>query len=344
VAVRNAPNRLLLNDGAGNFTLAPDALPETVETGDPMSPTAPLAEDTLELTAGDLDGDGDDDLYVSNYSDQADRLYLNRGDATFEDASDLLPAVATSSHGATFADVDGDGDLDVLVAVNGQNRLVRNTSDPDYMVVSFEADDAALPADADNTIKLSAGDVDGDGDLDLLAANHQDGDTVRLYLNDGSGTFAFAPPGQVPAAAAGAREVLLADFSGDGALDLLVLTVEQDRLYVNDGQGFFFDDTIRAMPYDMAYSSSAFVFDADLDGDLDVAIANNGLDNRLYLNDGTGLLTDWTVRMPKSLTHSMDVVGGDFDADGDVDLFFANDQGEQDSLYLMDSTWKEDGR
>jgi len=337
VSVRNAPNRLLLNDGAGNFS-AFDGLPENAD------PLAPVAEDTLDIGAADLDQDGDVDLYVANYSDQPDRLYLNDGAATFTDASDLLPSIPSATHGVAFADVDGDGDLDVLLAENGVNHVLRNLLDADYGVFGFEEIAGALPPDPDNTVALTPVDVEGDGDLDLVAANHQDGETVRLYLNDGSGLFTAAPDGQIPvAAAAGAREVVAADLTGDGAPDLLVLTVEQDRLYVNDGMGFFFDDTIRAMPYDMVYSSAAAVFDADRDGDLDAVIANNGASNRLYLNDGTGLLRDYTVRLPDELAHSMDVAAGDFDGDGDTDLFFANDQGEQDALYLLDAPWGETG-
>ena len=327
IAVRNRPNRLLINDGNGNFSDATD-LPD-------YDDATPVAEDTLALVPEDVDGDGAVDLYVANYSGQADRLYLNNGDGTFRDASDLLPPIATSSHGAIFGDVDGDGDLDILVPVFGQNRIILNTSDLDPGLSFADASDL-LPADADNTTHLALGDLDLDGDPDIVVCNDQDATSTRMYINDGSGLFEVAEEGRLPAQAERCRNVIVTDFSGDGAPDVITLNRTQNRFYLNDGGGYFFDDTIRVMPFDAAYSNAAAVVDLDLDGHLDLVIASYRVQNRLYMGQPDGTFRDHSHLLPPDTASSIDVLFGDVDGDGDTDLIFTNGQSQQDLFYLLE--------
>jgi hypothetical protein len=331
IGVRDAPNRVLLNDGAGNFTESDTALPEA--TAEP-----PVAEDSLDVAAADLDGDGWDDLIIANYSDQADRLYLNQGDGTFGDFSDLLPAVATRSHGLATGDVDGDGDLDIVVGVVGQNRVIRNLLQ-EQGALGFEEDEEALPVATNTTVRVVLSDVDRDGDLDLLAANDQATDPVVLLVNDASGLFTPAAAGQLPGQTEPCRKILAVDLTGDDAPELVALNKGQNRLYLNDGTGHFFDDTLRTLPFDRVQANEAAAFDADRDGDLDLAIAVYGATNRLYLNDGTGVLRDYTTRLPLDDHHSIDVVAADFDDDGDVDLIFTNALDEPDLYYVSVPPW-----
>jgi hypothetical protein len=327
ISVRNRPNRLLVNDGNGNFSASTD-FPE-------YDDATPLAEDTLALVPGDLDGDGAVDLYVANYSGQADRLYLNNGDGSFRDASDLLPPIATSSHGATFGDLDGDGDPDILVPVFGRNRIILNTSDLDPGLSLADASDL-LPMDADNTTHMALGDLDVDGDLDIVVCNDQDATSTRMYINDGSGLFEVAEEGRLPSQTERCRWVLVADFSGDGAPDVITLNRTQNRFYLNDGGGYFFDDTIRVMPFDAAYSNSGAVVDLDLDGYFDLVIASYRVQNRLYMGQPDGTFRDYSHLLPPDTASSIDVLFGDVDGDADTDLIFTNGQSQQDLFYLLE--------
>ena len=105
----------------------------------------------------------------------------------------MLPSLLDDTRAAALGDIEGDGDLDAVLANGGdqQNRLYRN----DGTGVFTDAT-PLLPPDADDTRAVAAGDVDGDGDLDLLFGNASQQN--RLHLGDGMGVFADAT-GQLPA-------------------------------------------------------------------------------------------------------------------------------------------------
>ncbi|HKB16745.1 MAG TPA: FG-GAP-like repeat-containing protein, partial [Planctomycetota bacterium] len=109
----------------------------------------------------------------------------------FGDLHTMIPWDADPSSAVALGDVDGDGDLDVVVGNKGTpDRLYRNDGSGVLTPAS-----GALPAIVNNTRALGLGDLDGDGDLDLLIGN--DGIQDRLYLNNGAGAFSDAT-GQFP--------------------------------------------------------------------------------------------------------------------------------------------------
>ena len=119
-----------------------------------------------------MDGDGDLDLVAGNYG-QANRLYLNNGTADpFNGVTGTdISAIRTRTTAIALGDVDGDGDLDLVAGNYGQaNRLYLNngTADPFSGVTGTD-----ISADAHNTMSIALGDVDGDGDLDLVAGNSE---------------------------------------------------------------------------------------------------------------------------------------------------------------------------
>ncbi len=198
-----------------------------------------------------------------------------------------------------------------------------------------------LPADDDGTESMDFGDVDGDGDVDVVFGNAPTQN--RLLLNDGVGVFTDATSG-LPVDTDMTCAVLLADLDGDLHLDLLVGNGYgggiQNRLYFNDGNGVFVDATATNMPADFAGTEDIAVADVDADGDLDVFLANDnealGQQNFLYLNDGAGVLTDVTAaQMPVAFAKSETIAVGDVDGDADCDVVFVND-GAQNALHLND--------
>ena len=222
-------NRLLLNDGAGNFSESFGRLPIAIDQ-------------TSGFIAGDIDGDDDLDLVQVNIG--ANLVFINNGQGFFTDETAArLPANSASSRKAIFADVDDDGDLDLFVANSRQeqNRLFIN----DGSGVFTDAT-ANLPARLDTSTDVDMVDLDGDGDLDAYVTNVGDfvgghgflGDLNNVLLNDGHGRFT---DGTFPRASTRRGRSTNADFgdvNGDGTPDVVIANsggVDQPGLPPPDG-------------------------------------------------------------------------------------------------------------
>ena len=166
------PNRLIRNDGGGTFV--------DVTSGPLLMPY-----NTVSAAWGDLDNDGDLDLYVSNNdwgaTGQRNYLLRNDGGGTFTDVTAGTPlGVSGGGMAASWGDYDNDGDLDIYLGMNpGNNLLFRNDGGGSFA-------DATVPllADTGNAQGLAWGDYDNDGDIDLYLVNYGSGN--RLYRNDHS--------------------------------------------------------------------------------------------------------------------------------------------------------------
>jgi len=325
------PNILLLNDGQGSFLLASDRLPRT-------------ERDSEDVGLADFDGDGDLDIVIVSEDDQVNEMYLQENDGSFSDASERIP-VAGTSNALIVQDVNGDGQPDLLIGNNGQNRILINTGDQ-----FVDETSQRLPTREDVTQDLELGDVDSDGDVDLLVGNE---DANRLLLNDGSGVFMDAPTEALPLRQEPeeTREADFGDVDGDGDLDILFANVRafvssaspKNRLLINDGSGQFQDETRDALP---GYEDNSFdgdFFDLDGDGDLDIITSNSNGPSfrelspyRVFLNDGKGIFTDAPSGfLPKGIAGSgFDTEQADFNGDGKPDLFLAS-RGTPDQLMLQ---------
>ena len=263
---------------------------------------------------GDIDNDGDRDLFISNFG--ADTLLLNNGDGTFTDVS-VAAGIgdAAWSMSAAFLDYNRDGFLDLFVTryvrydpsvectlENGRREycgptafagehdiLYRNNGDGAFIDVS---DQAGLQAVRDAGLGVVAADLNGDGWTDLYVAN--DADPNNLWINQGDGTFVDraivlgVAYNRYGASEAG-MGIALGDTNANGHLDLFVthLIEESNTLYTNLGSDGFIDGTAAAglgpRSLDLTGFGTAFL-DYNNDGALDAAVVNGAVKRRSRLH------------------------------------------------------------
>ncbi len=319
--------------------------------------------DTLQWTnkveVADVDGDGLVDILMANGGDystpgsaESPRIWKNLGNWSEvgshcqEISTDVVGAFTGLSRVIKAADVDDDGDLDLITGGGHgtQLKLFKRGTD------TWTDASAQLPQQLTSVGDLEFGDVDGDGDLDILLGEWGAGNALgnaggrtRLYLNDGAGTFTEATATQMPNLLVGMTwDVELVDVDNDWDLDALVSCKVCDRnlLFKNDGTGHFTDDPV-ALPAAAGGTQNNYEFEAmdiDGDGDLDLATINDGgnLTETLLLNDGTGAFTNVSSRIDDAAEGADDnvVVWLDVDSDGDADLFIGSLG--TDRLYLND--------
>lgn len=239
------PCRLLLNDGNGKLLESSD-LEGTQAYGLPA-----LSRLTRCAVAVDVDSDGDLDLVLGNNG--VNTLLRNNGNAEFRDGTDLaqvapygLPAIVDDTWALAFADVDGDGDQDLIVGNTGQNQLLLNAGNGEYLVGTDLAGtlSTGLPAASDATRGLVVQDLDSDGDPDIVVANDGGGPVQLLLNNNGVGEYVDATTSGTqgfPLLATTSRGLVVGNFDGTNQDDIVVVGRGRARLLLNDGSLFFTD-------------------------------------------------------------------------------------------------------
>ncbi len=301
--------RILHNDGTGRFA---------------ATDFAPGGEGSQVFV--DADRDGFEDLVFRN-----GQRYLNGGGFFELTHVPGVPARPGSARDVAVGDLDGDGLPDLVLAA-GQLRILLQGEGGAY----HDGGDAPSVVGSSSTYRVTLGDIDRDGDLDLLVNS---GGDLGLFVNDGQAGFAdvtatLLPPNR-PYFASG---IAFGDVDGDGDLDIAVAQMGwqsgagQNQLFLNDGTGHFADVSASHLPQVLDDSRSLAFFDADGDGDLDLVFANAGTD-RLCLNDGAGRFLDApSGRFPVDHGWNEAVLPCDIDRDGDLDLLFDDPAGCR--LYL----------
>ncbi len=320
----------------------------------------------------DVDDDGLLDVYLvqsgpvpgsAGSMDQSadrpgNRLYRNLGNGAFADVTDAAGVGDTGyGTGATAADYDRDGLVDLYVTNVGPNRLYRNRGDGVFEDVT-ERVGVGDPAWSSSSVFF---DYDGDLDLDLFVANYVvwSADRERpclgpnglrnycnpaeyppapdtLYRNDGGGRFTdVSEAAGIRSVAGPGLGVVAADLDGDGLVDLYVANDQAaNHLWLNRGNGTFREDALArgAALNELGQPEAGMgiaVADPDGDDDLDLFLTHlSGETNTFYRNDGGGFFQDVTdearlggVSQPYT---GFGTSWFDYDGDGVLDLFIAN--------------------
>jgi hypothetical protein len=314
---------------------------------------AAVGLDTFDLSGGvvldDLDGDGRLDVLTSTWDYLGNMTFAhNTGQGFFEDRTEAAGLLGmTGGLNLVHADVDDDGDADVLVlrgawfGEDGRhpNSLLRNDGGR-FVDITYASGlgDVHYP-----TQTAAWADYDGDGDLDLFVGNEADPGhhyPSQLFRNEGDGTWVDV------AASAGVENLGYAkgsswgDYDDDGDPDLYVSNLAGDnRLYRNEGDGTFVDVAGQLGVTEPQMSFATWFWDYDNDGHLDIYVASYvedaaemaaeilGLEHssdhgRLYRNDGAGGFVDVTEELGLDrLITTMGANFGDLDNDGWLDMY-----------------------
>ena len=272
------------------------------------------------VALGDFDGDGWCDLYFCAI-DGTNALYRNLGGWKFQDVTIAAGVGGAGWHstGSAFVDVDGDGDLDLLVNTLGRGtHCFLNLGGGRFREVT---DEAGLKSQT-GSMGLALGDVDGDGDLDLYVSNY--------------GTLAILRAGgQAEVKQIGGRWQVIGPHAErlryvDGRMEEVG---EPDVLYLNDGRGRFqpvpwdsewfldYEGKPMAAPWD--FGLGVQIRDINGDGYPDIYVCNDFQTvDRVWINDGKRhfrLLSKFAMRQQSFASMGVDFA--DVDRDGRLDFF-----------------------
>ncbi|MGA1225411.1 MAG: FG-GAP-like repeat-containing protein, partial [Phycisphaerales bacterium] len=265
------------------------------------------------VLCGDFDADGRLDLAVATAAPRI-QLFRNLGRRAFATPLTLVPSSPSplTFPFVGFADADGDGDLDLFGGYRGFATgvdLFRNRGDATF----DPATPIAFPIAASQASDIALGDVDGDGDPDLVATT-QAGDEWLLFRN-GAGTFTFdrrLDAGEYPIS------IEVADTDGDGDSEVVIanrLSLDV-TVFENDGMGDFRQPpTVETGGFSTAGLTVAI---GDLDGDGDLDAVSSWVGHWIMLNDGTGTLGPGSGFNPGRGAKKAELE--DVDGDGNLDL------------------------
>lgn len=254
-------------------------------------------------------------------------------DTRFIDATNTHVPISPRLHASdsVFVDVDHDGDLDVVVAVElGANRLYRNEGGGRLV-----AQLGAFGESIRDTEHVRAADFDGDGNPDVVFISETDG-VHQLFMGNGKGGFTDAS-NRLPAGSQG-NGLAVGDVNGDKLPDIVIgctgevnhgesIMPAHNQLFLNDRNrpGHFLDASRSHLPQGDDQTEGVALADMDKDGDLDLLLASPTKTNRLLLNDGKGRFTEASagleLRVP---TETREVHVTDVDGDGDNDILYFN--------------------
>jgi hypothetical protein len=352
---------LFRNDGAAGFT---DITEDAGLT---------IVAHSAGAAFGDVDNDGDQDLYVATIASYAHLLYINDGTGHFTSEGVARTAVVATTHihiGMTpiFGDFDLDGWLDIFVgewrteAGIGDHpshaRLLRNRGAAQPGVFDdvteqsgIRFDDAWIGSPAlAGTYNFAPAftDLDGDRYPELTAIN--DYGTSKVYWNMGDGTFVDRTDEIGAGLEGNGMGSTLGDYDNDGDLDWYVTSITNpeippdNRLYNNQGDGMLVDVGAVSGLGDNGWGWGATFFDVDNDGDLDLtAVAgyyfaiHTQEPMKLWRNEGLGQWSDLSEDVGFNAPRQRRLVASwDYDKDGDLDLIVTSNA-DAPELYRNDT-------
>ncbi len=321
----HAEKDVVVRLGYGNGTFALPAYYDAINYS-----TTPEA---IELV--DIDGDGDLDVVICDWSGRTGdgiAILFNNGTGVLGGAHHVPAGQGTAD--ITVADVDGDGQPDVVSSDRMSMAIMVHLNPGNGRLPVLQS---RFTTGTTSNIRLDAGDVDGDGDLDVFSSGESFGVPGALLRNNGDGTFAapviYTHSGDY---GRGASRGKLRDLNGDGHLDLLYNTAHTDfqegyNFYtaMNDGTGTF--SPIVRVSNPNCGMGDVDAFDLDNDGDLDVvnleelacqSIPESGRRIYVSLNNGNGTFKHLPPFMGTQGPHAL--AAGDLNEDGFLDLVTAH--------------------
>jgi hypothetical protein len=259
---------ILRNNGAANFS-------------EPASSPEQVGDFPFSIAAGDLDGDGDQDLAIPNEFDDNVTVLRNNGTANFGEPASSPEQVGSGPVAIVAANFDADTDTDLAVANAFEDSVsfMRNNGSGNFVVPATSPEPTA-----DFPRAIVAADLDGDSDRDLATANITT-DNVTILRNAGTGNF-IQPPTSPETAGTDPGGIIAADFDLDGDQDLATANITSADVTVlrNPGSANFNE----APTSPEAAATGAGALDAgplDADPDPDLAVANFGADTLSILGN-----------------------------------------------------------
>jgi len=332
---------LFLNDQDGTFTNATSA--------------SGITGGSISAAAGDTDGDGDIDLFVTR-KDSLHVLYVNQGGGVFQAVVDAdfanAGAVGAPALGAAFGDYDGDGDLDLFVSayqagtsgIEIPSRLFRNDGGNSFTdvtaAIGLFTGATSLPVSYVSGFFPRFVDLDADFDPELLLIN--DFGTTLYFENDGDGTFTDVTNAAIPEIRADTAFMMglaVGDFNGDLGLDLFMTNVAGDgirnQLFMRTGEHDYDEVAAAAGVDEGGWGWATVPVDVNHDGLLDIVETNGwgtaqweNHQSYMWMNDGNGAFTDVAIACGfVNYGQGRGMLNFDYDNDGDQDVVIFENQG-----------------
>ena len=243
-------------------------------------------------------------------------------------SSSNLPtgSLSGNSSSALAVDIDQDGDLDIVIAAQGPNKILLNNGSGEFSILT----NSILDRFNYNTQDVAVADFNGDGRFDLFFGNAADQANQQInefYLNQGNVSFSN-DIGLIPVSGI-SNAALARDMNGDGFLDILIGNSGQNILLINNGNARFFNETGQRIPSRFDLTRDLEVGDVTGNGFPDIVVANENDDNRLLANNGSVIFLDQTgSRLPliSAIEETRETELADVDGDGDLDIYYSNVQ------------------
>lgn len=309
--------------GSALLVLAPTAAAQVFSAPDVV---ATAHTGVWRLATGDLDADGDVDFVTSGSSGgvastAAVRAYFNDGTGAFS-----APVAVWSTSGASAQDVelldsDGDGDLDVVFLAGDELLHVRNLGNGTFTTASVLSSNLI----ALDPTRIEVGDVDSDGFDDVVLLDEGFTGRILWFRCDGAG--GFGPATAVDLAAGDVSAAALADFDGDGHVDLAAARTVGPYVHIYRGGTNGFGPAQDSGLPPLYYPDSLVAADLDGDGDVDLAVSADGTayGNRAtwYENDGAGQFAP-TAELEIPFSPALAMTAADLSGDGVSDLVWSD--------------------
>jgi len=266
------------------------------------------------VAVGDLDGDGDVDVVTVNGDSKDISVLLNNGSSTLGSADTTYTGASNSTNAIAIADLDGDGDLDVVTGnYNSTNAsaisVLMNDGTANFV------DPVLYTLSGNDYPSVAVADLNGDGYNDFVVTKYSSSQAV-VFLNDGDGTFTAQSPLTTGGGPYGG--LVLVDVDNDGDVDIVTADYDDGTVSVlkNNGDGTFAAKT----SVSTGLTNPDFVSAGDLDGDGDADLAVSDWDNgniAVLLNSGSGAYSS-NATYTSDGTSQIELA--DMDGDGDLDI------------------------